>query len=126
MDTPDVAGNRDAGDAWQRVPWERCRWRVEAWHPCLKTGCRLEERHVPAVARLIRLLGLLTPIAVRLLQRRDVARVAPESAAVPVVEPAAVAIIAASVSLPKDASDRRSVLAGSRSAGWVFGTATRW
>jgi hypothetical protein len=29
--------------AWQRVEWYRCRWIVEEYHQCLKTGCRLEE-----------------------------------------------------------------------------------
>ena len=52
--------------------------------------------------RLIRLLGLLSPIAVRLLQLRDLARRAPELAAVHVAEPAAVALIAARASLPPE------------------------
>lgn len=88
--------------AWLRVDWYRCRWIVEEYHHCLKTGCRLEERHVHTAERLIRLLGLLSPIAVRLLQVRDLARRAPESAAVQQVEPAAVAIIAASACLPPE------------------------
>jgi hypothetical protein len=44
--------------AWQRVDWYRCRWIVEEYHQCLKTGCRLEERSLRTVERVIRLLGL--------------------------------------------------------------------
>jgi hypothetical protein len=51
---------------------------------------------------LIRLLGLLSPIAVRLLQLRDVARRVKDAAAVQSLEPAAVAVIAASLSLPPE------------------------
>jgi hypothetical protein len=75
---------------------------VEEYRQCLKTGCRLEERQRRTAERLIRLLGLRSPIAVRLLQSRDRARRAPESAAVQQVEPAAVAIIAASICLPPE------------------------
>ena len=88
--------------AWQRVDWYRCRWIVEEYHQCLKTGCRLEERSLRTVERLIRLLGWLSPIAVRLLQLRNVARYAPESNASQSLEPEAVALIAASLSLPPE------------------------
>lgn len=88
--------------AWQRVDWYRCRWVVEEYHQCLKTGCQVEERNVHTADRLIRLLGLLSPIAVRLLQVRDLARRMPELAAVQVVEPAAVALIAARASSPPE------------------------
>ncbi len=88
--------------AWQRVDWYRCRWIVEEYHQCLKTGCRLEERSLRTVERVIRLLGLLSPIAVRLLQLRDLARLEPEAAALQRVEPAAVAIITTSRSLPPE------------------------
>jgi DDE family transposase len=56
--------------AWQRAEWYRARWRVEDYHHCLKTGCRIEVRQVQSSERLIRLLGLLSPLAVRLLQLR--------------------------------------------------------
>jgi hypothetical protein len=51
--------------AWQRAEWYRARWRVEDSHQCLKTGCRIEERQVQSAERLIHLLGLLSPLAVR-------------------------------------------------------------
>jgi len=65
-------------DAWERVGWYACRWGVEDYHQCLKTGCRLPARQVQQTARFIRLLGLLSPVAVRLLQLRDLSRREPE------------------------------------------------
>src|SRR5260221_12232051 len=57
-------------EAWERVDWYRHRWLVEDYHQCLKSGCRIEERQLQTVDGLIRLLGLLSPLAVRLLQIR--------------------------------------------------------
>jgi len=56
--------------AWERVEWYRHRWLVEDYHQCLKSGCRIEQRQLQTVDGLIRLLGLLSPLAVRLLQIR--------------------------------------------------------
>ena len=54
--------------------WYERRSFVEDYHQCLKSGCRLEERQVQTVARLIRLVGDFSPPAVRLLHLRDLAR----------------------------------------------------
>ncbi len=64
--------------AWERAAWYRCRWLAEDYHQCLKTGCRLEQRQLQSYAALVRLLGFLALIAVRLLQLREIARLAPE------------------------------------------------
>jgi hypothetical protein len=88
-----------AGQAWQRVEWYRCRWIVEEYHQCLKTGCRIEARQVQTADRFMRLLGLVSPMAVRLVQLRDLARLAPESVASQHLEAAAVAVVAARASL---------------------------
>lgn len=81
--------------AWQRADWYRCRWTVEDYHQCLKTGCRMQERQVQSAERLMRLLGLLSPMAVRLLQLRDLSRQSPDLPAAQVIEPEALAIVAA-------------------------------
>jgi hypothetical protein len=81
--------------AWERVGWYEHRWVVEDYHQCLKTGCRLEERQVQTAARLIRLLGLLSPLAVRLLQLRDLARRDPERPAREVLDADLLAVVAA-------------------------------
>lgn len=84
-----------SGQAWECAHWYRCRWVVEDSHQCLKTGCRIEERQMQTGDRLLRLLGLFSPGAVRLLQLRDLSRQTPQVPAFEVLEVEAVAIIAA-------------------------------
>ncbi len=67
---------------------------VEDYHHCLKSGCRMEERQWQSVDGLIRLLGLLSPLAVRLLQIRGDARSQPERPAHEVIEPLMLAVVA--------------------------------
>jgi Transposase DNA-binding/Transposase DDE domain len=80
--------------AWERVEWYRHRWLVEDYHQCLKSGCRIEERQLQTVDGLIRLLGLLSPLAVRLVQIRGYARSQPERPAQEVIEPLMLAVVA--------------------------------
>jgi len=80
--------------AWERVEWYRHRWLVEDYHQCLKSGCRIEERQLQTVDGLIRLLGLLSPLAVRLVQVRALAREDPERPAHEVIEPLLLAVLA--------------------------------
>jgi len=80
--------------AWERVEWYRHRWLVEDYHQCLKSGCRIEERQLQSVDGLMRLLGLLSPLAVRLLQVRACAREDPERPAHEVIEPLMLAVLA--------------------------------
>jgi Transposase DNA-binding/Transposase DDE domain len=80
--------------AWERVDWYRHRWLVEDYHQCLKSGCRIEERQLQTVDGLIRLLGLLSPLAVRLLQIRGYARSQPERPANALIEPLMLAVVA--------------------------------
>src|SRR6266849_935563 len=80
--------------AWERVDWYRHRWLVEDYHQCLKSGCRIEQRQLQTVDSLIRLLGLLSPLAVRLLQVRSCAREDPERPAHEVIEPLMLAVLA--------------------------------
>jgi hypothetical protein len=80
--------------AWERVEWYRHRWLVEDYHQCLKSGCRIEQRQLQTVDGLIRLLGLLSPLAVRLLQVRAYAREDPERPAAEVIEPLMLAVLA--------------------------------
>ncbi len=82
-------------DAWERASWYECRWVVEDYHQCLKTGCRIEERQMHTADRLTRLLGLLSPVAVRLLQLRDLSRQEPDHLALQVVEADLLAVVAA-------------------------------
>src|SRR6266446_5444542 len=80
--------------AWERVGWYRRRWIVEDYHQALKTGCRMEERQIESYEGLRRLLGLLAPVAVRLLQLRTLARQQPDRPAAEVVPQEVVQVVA--------------------------------
>lgn len=81
-------------DAYRIVDYYTCRWLVEDYHQCLKTGCRVEHTQLDDGADIRRLLGFAAPIAVRLLQLRQTARYTPEMPAAIVVDPLMVAILA--------------------------------
>src|SRR6266516_2582663 len=86
--------------AWQRVDWYRARWIVEDYHQGLKTGCSIEERHLQSYEALRRLLGLLAPTAVRLLQLRAVARETPERLASEILPTDLVQVVALLAKVP--------------------------
>ncbi len=88
--------------AWERVDWYRARWIVEDYHQGLKTGCRIELRQVQmqSYEGLRRLLGLLAPAAVRLLQLRAAARQSPEQQALQVLPTDLVQVVAALAQVP--------------------------
>lgn len=76
---------RRFADAWRIIAWYEKRPLVEEYHKCLKTGCRVEERLYRSGERLAPVIGLLSVLAVRLLQLKMVARRDPEQAAAQVV-----------------------------------------
>ncbi len=86
--------------AWERVDWYRARWIVEDYHQGLKTGCRIEQRQLQSYEGLHRLLGLLAPTAVRLLQLRAAARQSPEQPASQVLSPDVVQVVAVLAQVP--------------------------
>jgi hypothetical protein len=57
------------------------RWMIEEFHKCEKTGCKVEERRLESVDRLEPLIGLLSVLAVWLLQLKYVARDEPDARA---------------------------------------------
>ena len=86
--------------AWERVDWYRARWIVEDYHQGLKTGCRIEQRQLQSYEGLRRLLGLLAPAAVRLLQLRAAARQTPEQPASQTLPADVVQVVAARAGMP--------------------------
>jgi hypothetical protein len=76
---------RGFGDAWRIIAWYEKRPLIEEYHKCLKTGCRVEERLYRSGERLAPVIGLLSVLAVRLLQLKTVARRDPEQPAAQVV-----------------------------------------
>ena len=55
-------------DALHAVQLYRQRWLVEEYHKCLKTGCKMENRNLNHAHKLLALLGVLSIVAVFLLQ----------------------------------------------------------
>jgi hypothetical protein len=80
--------------AWQTVHQYQSRWPIEDFHRGVKTGCRLEQRHLQEQGSLENLLAIVSPIAVRLLQLRNLCREEPEQPALGWVEPEEAQVIA--------------------------------
>jgi hypothetical protein len=89
-------------EAWERVEWYTCRWLVEEYHQCLKTGCLLEQRRLGQGERVQRLLGVLAPTAVRLLQLREIARLTPQRLARAALPPDLVNLVAHLAEVPAE------------------------
>jgi hypothetical protein len=70
-----------AQDAWERVIWYKWRWLLEDFHKVLKTGCGIEVRRQQTRGAMWNLLGILTPMAMRLLWLRQTAQQAPDTPA---------------------------------------------
>lgn len=68
-------------DAWEVIGWYENRWLVEEWHKALKTGCRLESRQLQSVDGLLPLTGVLSVVAVLLVQLKTAARTRPNEPA---------------------------------------------
>jgi hypothetical protein len=75
----DLAGAMGVIDYYEK------RWIIEEWHKALKTGCQVERRQLHTSPRLEALTGVLSVVAVRLLQMREVGRREPDRAAVELV-----------------------------------------
>lgn len=72
-------------DAWQIVEYYECRWLIEEYHKALKSGCSVQRRMLRTADRLEAMVGLLSVVAVRLLQLKSVARSDPDRPARSVV-----------------------------------------
>jgi hypothetical protein len=81
-------------DGWECVEWYRCRWLVEDYHKCLKTGCNIQKRHLQSEAGLERLLAILAIVAVTLLQLRELVRLDPKALAHEVLSSELVNVVA--------------------------------
>jgi len=71
--------------AWEALERYEKRWLIEEFHKALKTGCRLEERHYETAKRLEAVAGVLSVLAVRLVQLKMLARNEPQRPAEQVV-----------------------------------------
>ncbi len=74
--------------------WYSLRWLIEEYHKCLKTGCRVEERQLETRDRLEPCIGLLSIVAVRLLQLKFAARTNPDQPARKCLSPLHLRVVA--------------------------------
>jgi hypothetical protein len=65
---------RGAADAWERVDWYATRWLIEELHKGQKTGCGIEQLQFTTPAALEPAIGILSVVAVFLLQLRCASR----------------------------------------------------
>jgi hypothetical protein len=76
-------------EAWQQCDWYCCRWIIEELHKAKKTGCQIEDLQFHTQEALQPMIGLLSVVAVLLLNLREASR-RPDAATRPatdVVEP---------------------------------------
>jgi hypothetical protein len=76
---------RSFNDAWRIIGWYEKRPLIEEYHKCLKTGCRVEQRLYRSGERLAPVIGMLSVLAVRLLQLKTAVRHNPDQPAARVV-----------------------------------------
>jgi hypothetical protein len=79
--------------AWTILEHYEKRWLVEEYHKALKTGCRLEARQYETAKRLEAITGVLSILAVRLLQLKMIARDDPQRPADQVVPQSWIAML---------------------------------
>jgi hypothetical protein len=84
---------RDLGGAMEVIRYYEKRWIIEEWHKALKTGCGVERRQLHTSGRLEALTGVLSVVAVRLLQMKEAGRREPGRAAGELVPSRYVALV---------------------------------
>jgi hypothetical protein len=94
---------------------------VEEYHKCLKTGCSVEARQYRTGDRLAPIIGLLSVVAVRLLQLKMVARKDPERPAAKVVPANWLAALPRLLKKPKPVVTVRNFFRGLASLGGFLG-----
>jgi hypothetical protein len=92
----------DSRSAIEKAEWYSCRWIIEEYHKCLKTGCSIEKRRLQSVEGLMALIGILGIIATKLLELRAISREAEEIAAEKIVPDVFLRIIKIKLSLKEN------------------------
>jgi hypothetical protein len=108
-------------DAHQHSQWYAQRWLIEDFHKALKTGCRIEHTQLDDRLDIERLLGFLSPIAVRLLQIRQIARQTPDTPARSEIDPLPLRILAAQLQINPDTMTTAQFWAGVAQLGGHLG-----
>lgn len=109
----------NAEQAQQVIRYYECRWLIEDFHMCLKTGCRYEQSQLDQALDLQNLLGFAAPIAVRLLQLRQAARLTPDLPATTLIDPLMLRLLIAHFKLKEILTLNQFWLVVARLGGYV-------
>lgn len=111
---------RTLAEAQQVIGYYEQRWIIEEWHKALKSGCAVEARQLKEASRIERLVGILSVVAVRLLQLRGLARSEPQRAAREVVPALYLRVLQCSKGMQgQDWTVRRFFHEVARLGGWL-------
>lgn len=101
----------------------RSRWVIEEFFKALKTGCAIERRQLESKDALLNCLGLMAPIAAKMLSLRSLARVDPSAPATNVLSPVELDALrdVATASLPSVPTARQALFAIAALAGHLKG-----
>lgn len=80
-------------EALEKIEWYSCRWIIEEYHKCIKTGCQAEQSQLEDGKALKNLIGILSIIAILMLQLRNIARTDSEKPAAEIIDEGALKII---------------------------------
>lgn len=83
----------DLEEAIEIIKWYSCRWIIEEYHKCLKTGCKIESNQFKAIESVEVLLGILSIVSLLMLQMKHMSRADDKTLAINVVPNIVVAII---------------------------------
>lgn len=92
----------DLEEAIEKIKWYACRWIIEEYHKCLKTGCKIESSQFESIKPLEGLLGVLSVVSILLIQMKNLAREDDDILASSVVPPVVLTIICKRYQLDKD------------------------
>ncbi len=70
---------RTRDEALRIVAIYEMRWKIEDFHKILKSGCRVEDLRLHTGERIIKVLAIYAPVAARILELRDLARLQPRA-----------------------------------------------
>lgn len=58
----------------EKIKWYACRWVIEEYHKCLKTGCKIESNQFESIKPVEALLGILSIVALLMIQMKHLSR----------------------------------------------------
>jgi Transposase DDE domain len=108
----------DTSSVLMQLDWYSCRWIIEEYHKCLKTGCAVEKRQLESADSLVTLLGFFAVVAVRLLQLRELSRAHPDLPSKDFVPKIMVSILVSRLNLPSQNLSVGEFWIGCCSFGW--------